>query len=245
MSDWANRFIESHKSDAPYPNLSTEAPHATIAEAYGIQNEFVAALPGAVEGYKAALTAAPAQQAMGIDAPVYGVLFHWGAREPGTLSEPRPLILETELGDRLGDDIDAPTTAIEVVDRIATCHPMIELASPNLAGKPQGIDLIATNSASFAFIQGTAVAMSDVAIDSITATLTLDAATLHEARSDSVMDGQANALAWLVNQVLDQGGSLRAGMLLMTGSVGPPHPGKPGAYHADFGPLGTIEFSIG
>ena len=183
---------------------------------------------------------------MGIDAPVSGVLFDWGIRQANTtITSPRALLLETELGYRLADDITAPVSAANVLQHIATCHPMIELAAPNIDGIRTGFDLIATNSASYGFIEGPGTQLSDVDLNQISVSFFREAETLHSATSDSVMQGQANAVAWLINQALHVGGEVKSGMLLMSGAIGRPHPGTPGDYRADFGKLGTIEFALG
>lgn len=246
MTDWPQLFLHAHDNDTPYPNLTEQEPDVSLDQAYAIQSAFVARLPGAVEGYKGALTAAPAQAAMGIDAPVSGVLFDWGLRQANTtITSPRALLLETELGYRLADDITDPVSAANVLQHIATCHPMIELASPNMEGIRSGFNLIATNSASYGFIEGLGAPLSAIDPDQIGASFYRDTQILHTATSGSVMQGQASALAWLINQVLHVGGEVKAGMLLMSGAIGRPHPGSPGDYRADFGKLGTIEFAVG
>lgn len=250
MNYWPQRLSHAHDNNEPYPNLSTDAPDATTQDAYAIQQDFVKLLPGTIVGYKAALTGAPAQAAMGIDEPVSGVLFDWGAYQADTnISTPRQLLLETEFGYRVAQDRDItqPVTPENVLDYIASCHPMIELASPNLASRTRGIDLVAANSASFGYIEGQGINCSgaDLDLDQINVSLARDGETLHEASSGSVMDSQRNAIAWLINQILHLGGEVNAGMLLMSGAIGSPHPGKPGNYRAEFGALGQIEFAIG
>jgi 2-keto-4-pentenoate hydratase len=246
MTDWPARFLDAFEGNSTFPNICAEEPNLTLDEAYTIQHAFAAKLPGSVVGYKAALTAAPAQKAMGISAPVSGALFDWGAQQPGALiTSRRTLLLETELGYRLATDVGKHVTPATVLEHVETCHPMIEVASPNLASAPTGLDLIASNSASYGYIEGPGQDIDQVSIDAVTVSLARDGETLHEAASGSVMEGQARALSWLLNQILDLGETPRAGMLLMSGSVGPPHPGKPGAYHANFRGLGTIDFTLG
>ena len=153
-------------------------------------------------------------------------------------------MLETELGFRLANDVGAPVSVENVLHNIATCHPMIELAAPNLAGPVNGVDLIATNAASYAYIQGDGLDCANVAIDSLEISFSHDGENLHTASSGTVMESQAAALTWLINHRLGLGDALRAGTLLMTGAIGAPHPGKPGIYRAEYGTLGAIEFTI-
>ena len=58
------------------------------------------------------------------------------------------------------------------------------------------------------------------------------------------MQGQWHAVTWLVNALLELGYPLAKEHLLMTGSIGALHPGKPGEYRAEYGQLGNIEFNL-
>lgn len=245
MTDWAKRYAQAHLSNTPFDNVQGELADASIADAYAIQAAFADRLPGTRVGYKAALTAQPAQQSMDITEPVSGVLFDWGVREAAApVTAPRPILLETELGYRLNSDITAPVQPDSVVGLMASCQPMIEIASPNLAGKPTGVDLIAANAASYAFIEGAAHDVYSLDLDSISVTFTRNGSVLHHDSAASVLEGQSNALSWLINHLLARAQPLQRGMLLMTGAMGPPHPATSGSYRADFGPLGVIEFSV-
>ena len=79
-SEWAAEQLQRLRDQRPYRNLSANYPNASIEDAYSLQRAFVNALIeagdwGSVVGYKAALTAPQAQQAMGSTHPVVGVLF--------------------------------------------------------------------------------------------------------------------------------------------------------------------------
>ena len=111
-------------------------------------------------GYKAALTAVPAQQAMGINEPI-GVVFEHAAYQADsatTVATDRLVLLETEAGFTLRKEITAPVAKDDVFDAIACCSGMIELASPNLQQRPTGADLIANNAASYGCISGASAA---------------------------------------------------------------------------------------
>jgi len=232
MVDLADRLLRAHESDAPYPSLRAEEPDAGIARAYEVQRAFAGLLHGHEIGYKAALTAHPAQQAMGIDEPVLGVLFDWCETPDGArLTPQRAVVIETEIGYRLGTDVTEPVSAEDVPNLIKTCHAMLEIASPNLSGDRNGIDLIASNSATFRLVQGETISRE---VDGVAVRLVRDAEVLHEAGSGSVMGGQANALAWLINKALSLGYPVKQDMLLMSGSIGQVQPGKPGVYRGEF-----------
>jgi 2-keto-4-pentenoate hydratase len=244
MQQLIEQFRQAHQNNTPFPSLSAATPAADIDHAYRLQRAFVDVLPGKIIGYKAALTAPVAQASMGIDRPVMGVLFDWGRIDAGsTLAPARRIILETELGFRISRAIDSHVTPATVPGLIASVSPMIEIAAPNLVAKSTGIDLIATNAASYQHIEGMRADPASIDVDGINAALSRDGEVLHNASSSTVMQGQWT-LAWLINQIVDLKYALQPGMLLMTGAIGAPQPAKTGSYRADFTGLGSIAFEV-
>lgn len=244
-NEFVDKLVRASKQGSKYPSLSLEKPGATTELAYEIQQLFVAELKTKKAGYKAAVTSEPIQQIMGIEAPVSGVLFSSGEFAANTIIEDsKDLLIETELGFQTKNDIRQPVKPDEVYALFECYYPMIEIASPNLEGKPNGIDLIASNSASFGFIKGEPIGFDTSDPDSAVASLSRGNEELHSANCSSVMGGQSVALAWLINQILSQEALIPSNSLLMSGSVGPAHPATPGQYIGRFGNLGDISFSI-
>ena len=247
------------RNNQPYKNLSTDCPEATIADAYALQRAFVQALAeagdwGAIAGYKAALTAPQAQKMMGVAQPVIGVLFSNGERPSQHLVQTdRPVMLETELGFRLNAPITHAVDEHSATGYVGQVAPMVELAAPHLQQRPNGVDLIASNSATYGYITGnpyqadwhkTEAPSAVPDLDGLNISLFQKNDLLHAEVAGSIMEGQWQALTWLINEVLAQGYVLSAEHLLMTGSVGALHPAKPGEYRSDHGPLGCIEFQL-
>ncbi|MEC8492518.1 MAG: hypothetical protein VXY76_06445 [Pseudomonadota bacterium] len=253
---WLEAALANTLAGEPVENITISSSKIGIHDAYALQRKLVAKLEsnggwGGVYGYKAALTAVPAQQAMGINEPIIGVVFEHAAYQADsatTVATDRLVLLETEVGFTLRKEITAPVAKDDVFDAIACCSGMIELASPNLQQRPTGADLIANNAASYGCISGASAAYpTDIDIDALPVSLTcIDAEqrALHTAMAGSVMAGQRDALIWLINQILAQGYELRPGHVLMTGSIGSMHPGKAGRYRADFGALGELNFAL-
>ncbi len=236
MQTFTDACLEALASGTTYPSALASMPELSLEDAYTLQRHFVAARTATdpIVGFKAALTAPPPQQAMGIDRPILGALLASHAMQPGQIVAPAGGLLETELGHRLSAAVRAPVTADEVQDLVGEVHVMVELAQPRLSGKPAGLDLIATNSAAFGFVAGP-VLTADIPLDDVEAAL-LDTSgtTLFGAPCGTVMGGQREALTWLINTALALGYELEAGHLLMTGSVGGAAPARPGAYQARF-----------
>ena len=238
----------------PVENITISSSKKGIHDAYALQRKLVAKLEsdggwGGVYGYKAALPAVPAQQAMGVNEPIIGVVFEHAAYQADsatTVATDRLVLLETEVGFTLRKEITAPVARDDVFDAIASCG-MIELASPNLQQRPTSADLIANNAASYGCIAGASTAHpTDIDVDALPVSLTrIDAEqqVFQTAMAGSVMAGQRDALIWLINRTLAQGYELRPGHVLMTGSIGSMHPGK-GRYRAEFGALGDLTFAL-
>ena len=222
-----------------------------LAQAYGLQRTLVDALVargswGAPRGYKSALTAERVHQAMGLSEPVIGVLFEAGER---TAEQPilidRPVFLETEIGFRLDEAIDQPVSAQEVKRLVREYVGVVELASPHLVEQVTGAGLVATNSASYAYITGQSwPASGSLDINACSVSLKREGQALHDAPASGVMGDQWTALAWLVNTTLHQGYTIKADQLLITGSIGAVHAATPGAYQASFGDLGALAFTL-
>ncbi len=245
MTDWPATLLAQHLAREPYPSIVAADPRLDFASAYAIQRAYVALRNEPIAGFKAALTASQAQASMGVDVPIVGVLFESGARSPGKIdTAPYNVLLETELGFHADRAITQSVTEATVLTHFGTVSPMIEVACPNLSGKPNGLDLVATNSASFGYIAGQPVAADAIDVDAQALQLTHNGDIVLTGRSDEIMAGQRSALAWLVNQVIDLGYAISEGDLFMTGSVGGMYPGKTGVYAAEFGALGSIEFEI-
>ncbi len=246
MSDWPQKFLHAYSERHHYDSVTANQDGLSLDDAYDIQHRYITLRKEPIVGYKAALTAPQAQQAMGVDVPIIGVLFADGHFPPNQPIVPnKQALLETEIGYKTAVAIDAAVTEHEVFDLMACCMPMIEVASPNLATKPNGLDLIATNSASYGFILGTENATQDVSLDNLEVALRRGEEVLLSGRSHEVLGGQAKALAWLINETLARGYTIDAGHILMSGSIGGMCPATPGTYIGQFGELGQIEFTIG
>ncbi len=243
---FAAECITALKNGAPYPYAKSYGV-TDLAGAYACQAAFVESRlsdedQNGIAGYKAALTAPPAQTAMGIHEPIVGVLLKSGAKAPGeVLTPPTGTLLETELGFTLKTAVTAPLDAAEVMELVDYVQPCIEIANPNMKS-PSAIDLVATNSAAYQFIPGNKLS-GDTNLDDLSAALHLEEDAVFAGRCGDVMSGQAAALAWLINQVLALGYRLVPGHFLMTGSVGGVAPAAKGHYRGSFGPE-VIEFQI-
>ena len=221
------------RAGEPLPKMPAELD---LNAAYDLQKQVVAAVAGsAIAGLKAGMTAAAGQQAFGLTHPLIGSLYVHGRCAPGITFESGPGVsLECEIGIVVDGD-GAPKSAGPVIE-----VPRMAFAD---AEDRTGANLTACNIAADRYIVGEQQPLRDVYGD-ITITLTRDGEQVTAAPATDALGGPQAALAWMLNEARTRGLAIEDGMLLITGACGGIHPAQPGHYVADYGSLGSIEFTV-
>lgn len=248
---YVEQVVAAKQQGKPLPLLSSRG-HFTETTGYLMQQGMVNFLKteDPVIGYKAGLTSAGGQAKFNVDGPLMGALFSsgkWDANQPIQIKNYHKLMLETEIGFILSQDIQHPVSKDSVLTYVAAVVPVIEL--PNLAypnvKKLTGVDLIATNVASNAVIIGSPITdFSALDLNQLTTQLTRGDQLIIEGKGSDASGDQLTALTWLINRILNQGYTLEKGHLLITGALGPMVPAIAGQHTATFGSLGSIEFNL-
>jgi 2-keto-4-pentenoate hydratase len=232
---------------------SVLVPGLGEVDAYAIQKSYVdlRRREDHIAGYKVGATVEPVRRSLGLAAPLTGVLLASGANESGAvmrLEDFKRLLIETEIAFRAGEPISSPVPDEATLRRIfAECCPAFELADTGFYGAAEtaGTDLIAANAASAAFVKGAWADATRVSPDAMTVTLKRDGEPVYQAPAAGTLNGsQWRSLRWLVDTMVNHGYHIRPGDIFLTGALGPPQPGVPGRYRADYGPLGTVEFTL-
>ena len=207
-----------------------------LDQAYGVQKALVDKVAGsAIAGLKAGMTAAAGQKQFGLTHPLIGSLYESGRLTPGTgLVAAAGVSLECEIGVVI-DGEGNPKSAGPVIE-----VPRMAWADPADA---TGVNLTACNIAADRYIVGTQLPFRDDYAD-IHITLTRDGETVCQAPATDALGGPQDALAWMLDEAALRGLEIRDGMLLITGACGGIHPALPGAYRANYGELGSIEFTV-
>ncbi|MBM3824491.1 MAG: hypothetical protein FJ404_16665 [Verrucomicrobia bacterium] len=251
----AQSLIQSRSAGVPAPAFKETLPGGSWDQAYRVQSRVVQerGRHAPIAGYKGAAVTASAQQSLGIDRPLTGVLFKPGWLEIGDSrirveSIPKAaFVVETELGYVLGTDL-----AFEILheqqarDMVSSIVPVIELprsAPPGMA-RPGGYDLVAGNIGSDRFITGKPFPIAGFDPNRLSVVLRKDGATLHEANGGDVQGGQWRNLMSILNTLVRQGHTLKAGQIILSGALGKIHPGEPGRYEALYGDQHRIEFEV-
>jgi 2-oxo-3-hexenedioate decarboxylase len=226
--------------------LSAAHPQLDAALAYEVQrvnHERRLAKGERQIGFKLGLTSRAKQQAMGVDAPLWGRLtadlLH-AEEEPllvGELIHPR---VEPEIAFLLGREIDGATaTTASVLAATEALFPALEVLDSRYRDFRFTLpDVIADNASAAGVICGGRALPAD-ALDAQLEGMVLrvDGEVLDTAAGAAVSGHPAAAVAWLARQV----GSLPAGAIVLSGGLTAPVPLVPGTVvTAQFTNLGSV-----
>ena len=223
----------SIKAGNPLPKMPAEL---SLDEAYALQKAVVAAVAdGGVSGLKAGMTAPAGQQAFGLSHPLIGSLYAAGVLAPGASFASGPGVsLECEIG-----------IIVDAAGKPKSAGPVIEV--PRMAFHDDedrnGANLTACNIAADRYILGAQLPVRD-SYDDIHVTLTRDGEEVTSAPASDALGGPHAALEWMLKEAQARGLELADDMLLITGACGGIHPAQPGQYRADYGSMGSIEFTV-
>ncbi len=231
MTDRAAKAAEflwaAHQARTAYCNLPAALRPADAAEAYRAQDAFHAlasASRGPVAGMKIATTTKVMQALMGIDHPCGGGIFADTIHaSPARLrcADFVNLRIECEIAVRLGADLPAsssPYTAAMVRAAVAELMPAFELIDDRRAvyRDTEALSMIADNCWNGGVVIGAPTPIRDgLDLDALRGRLTINRRPVSEGAADRPLD----ALAWLANLAVGRGSPIRAGMVVITGSV--------------------------
>ena len=235
-------------------------PHMTIDEAYRVQAAWLDIRLGRGErvvGHKIGLTSRAMQQAMSIDTPDSGFLTDamvFAPGEPIAAADFCDLRLEVELAFVLADDLygaglnvddvlDATDHVTAAVELIASRTPRTDPAT----GRTRTVvDTIADNAADAGIVTGgLPVGPRDLDLRWVGAIAYRNGTVEETGLAAGVLDHPANGIAWLARRYAEQGLSLGAGQVILSGSFTRPMAVSPGdEFRFDFGPLGSFGVPI-
>jgi 2-keto-4-pentenoate hydratase len=198
-----------------------------VREAYGLQDRLRAALVARgerVAGWKVGLTTRASQQANEVEEPVSAFLlasgvFLSGAEVPaGRFVSPG---VEAEVALVMRRELAGPgVTATQALLAVEGALPALELIDFRYDGKYVGTDVIAEGVFASAIVLGAAlqpIAGVDLALEGLV--YEHNGSIAGTATAAEVMGNPLNSLAWLANHLGGRGLGVRAGDVVMTGSV--------------------------
>ena len=247
----ADILITAERERKGIAQISDDHPDVDVATAYRAQQAFVQSKLDAGEtfvGYKLGLTSRNKQQAMGLDAPLYGRVTSGMISTYGDpvrfdrFIHPR---VESEIAFLLARDIDAPATVTSVLAATEVVFGAVDVLDSRYESFQFTLsDVVADNASAGAFYLGPIARRPDELVDLrlLGCVVRVDGEVAMTAAGAAVMGHPAASVAWLANQLVAEGEGLRAGQLIFSGGVTAPVPVVPGgSVTFEFDGLGAIE----
>ena len=198
-------------------------------------------------GYKVGFTNIPVRKQMGLPDSTYGyelesmVLADGGELAMSELIAPK---IECEICFRLSQDLRGKGLSVEqVMAATEAVSASFEICDARIKDwKCPYPDFFADNGFSARIVlSGRWVPAGEVDLLEETVVLTQDGAKLAEGKGAAAMGHPANAVSWLAGKLADRGKGLKAGQLVMTGTLTPILPiAKGSTYVASFTTLGEV-----
>ena len=212
----------------PYRNLPDELKPASLAEAYAAQEAYyrlAEPVYGAVCGAKIATTTKVMQELMGIDHPCGGAIFsHTIHYSPAHLHTANfvNVRIESEIALMLGADLPAsgaPWRRDKVAPAISAAMPAFELIEDRNADytTTEAASLIVENCWNGGIVIGAAKSIAPALLNGIAGRLEIGG----KPAGKGFAEDPCATLAWLANHVAERGRDLKAGMVVITGSLIP------------------------
>jgi 2-keto-4-pentenoate hydratase len=225
----AEALLAEHDANLRFRTLGPLSGPATISDAYDIQDRYVALLRGRhgdAMGYKVGLTSAPMQAFCRIDHPIAGVVLasriHQSRATVRRLDFGR-LGLEFEIAVRIKSDV--PVTGVPLT---------AEMIRPHIDGVCAAIEIVDDRSADYSDLDvlslvadnswNAGIVLSEFAtkwpdLEGLLGRATKDGVAIGEGHGRDILGHPFNSVAWLAAQLASRGVSLKAGQVVMTGSV--------------------------
>lgn len=227
----AEIIASARRSRTPLRPLAGDAAPLTEADGYRIQDalhDLLAADFGVRVGYKIGCTSPVMQQYLDIPHPCAGGVFEKGVHASGVALDARDFVrvgVECEIAVKLARDLppgEAPFTAESVAAAIEAYLPAIEIVDDRYSdwqsiGAPT---LVADDFFAAACVLGRPVARSAAPdLLKVVGRSYINGLETGRGSGADVLGHPHNALAWLANHLAAGGRGLRAGEIVLTGSL--------------------------
>jgi 2-keto-4-pentenoate hydratase len=251
----AQSLLAAHKGNVQFKSIGPPDKPATIADAYDIQDKYVALLRGEhgdAAGYKVGLTSATMQTFCGIDHPIAGVVLASRVHRSGATvrrADFGRLGLEFEIAVRIKSDVPltaAPCTAALIAPHVGGVCAAIEIVDDRAAdySSLDVLSLVADNS------WNGGIVLSEFSskwpdLESVLGRATKDGVGFGEGHGRDILGHPFNSVAWLATQLNSRGAGLKAGQIVMTGSVMKTvFPDADASYRFDLEAVGAVDVQV-
>ena len=236
-NDWSDRLYAALRARRTIPPLVSQDPSLTIDDAYRISLGILDRRLSdgeKVVGKKIGVTSKAVQDMLGVHQPDFGFLTDrmWVGEEidiaAHKLIQPRA---EAEIAFILSGDLSGPgVTAEDVLAATESIAPCFEIVDSRIEDWKIGIvDTVADNASCGVFVLGEArVDPRGLDLPGLRCTVTKNGEPLSEGYGSAVQGSPLQAVAWLANTLGAYGVTLGAGDVILSGSLVPLAPAKPG-----------------
>lgn len=249
--DYLARLMgEAESARRPYPDIGRINPALDDAALFEVQRRFVD------HSLKRGLRLGGFKGGFLPVAPVGGVLFRESFLAAPATIDPDDyvqLLVEAEIGFEFCAPVRTPLADVaalqQVVCRLRAAVELPDAAVHDLAVLKTDLPrlrraLIPNNIATRQVLLGTPYPAATVDVNRIPVTARFGDTVLGVRDTQAKADLWQNVL-WVVNEfALKRGYPLAAGFIIIPGNLTGIHPGKPGAYEVDYGPLGVVRFEV-
>jgi 2-keto-4-pentenoate hydratase len=232
VSQAAEALLEQFRNKEKYL-LEGDLLPETINEAYEVQDVYQGALTkdyGEVAGYKIAYTTTALQQSSGISEPVAGVILTNNVRHSPAVLNAADFLqpgIECEVGVRLGRDLPASGAPYdrdgvsEAVEAVMTAFEVIDnRRTQGQDTQTQLLTTISSNILNAGVVLGEAVTgWRGIHLAGCRGYMEINGELVGEGMGSDVMGHPLEPLAWLANALAAHGKELKAGMVVITGSI--------------------------
>lgn len=179
-------------------------------------------------GYKVAMTSAIVQKQFGIDHPTSGVIFRDTiVRSGAKIETPLQGRVEAEVAFEMAHDLELPEpTLAQVIACVARALPAIEIVDCRVSDwDVTSFDFVADNAAAAIVVLGTdEIAVSPDQLAAISMQIRINGTICATGCAAECNASPFQALHWLALHLIQNGNRLKAGDIVMSGSLGPAVP---------------------
>jgi 2-keto-4-pentenoate hydratase len=255
----AEALFAAHQRRARFEPLPPELAPQNAAEAYLIQDDFVAMRAqtlGGISGYKIALSTAAMRKFVGVDEPQAGsMLQRTLRRSPAVIAAADyvHLIVEFEIAVEIADDLpaaDAPFTRERVAAAIGGVMPAIEIADDRNADYAalarQPLDLIADNCWNAGAVLGAPLRdWRGIDLAAVRGVARINGKEVGRGIGAEAMGHPLDAVAWVADNLASRERGMLRGDVVITGSLVTTKPALPGdRIEWSVDGLGSIELRV-
>jgi 2-keto-4-pentenoate hydratase len=255
VKDLAHALHKAEHTLEPIAPLTEQYPDMDIADAYAVQlagiKERTEAHGGEIVGWKVGLTSKAMQQMLGVNQPDFGHLLDTMRMDEGTDIDCAEMIwprVEPEIAFELNADLRGPGVTVgDVMNATEYLIPALEVIDSRIKDwRIKLCDTIGDNASCGRFVLGRSrVRPAGFDVRLVGMNYSVDGDLVSTATAAAVLGHPAKAVAWLANTLAPYGHYLRAGQVVMPGSLVAAVDAKPGGViRADYDHLGSVELRL-